>query len=305
MNFELSEDQASVVSALDSILADFQQPPIEPVAFEYGTELDATIAGSGFLDIAREEGFGPLDAALIVERIARAPVVMEAATSALIAPALGLEPGIRPVAIHAGQATDPIRFLPMASRLVLLHDDRAEIVTVGPAQVETLETLMAYPYGRLVSIEGLDVETFADAALVRRRWRIGIAAEAAGCMASALAVVLEHVKTRFAFGRPLGSMQAIQHRLAMAAETAESTKWLAFRAAWADTEAEAAIACGYAQSRIARFTYDLHQFSGAMGLTLEYPLHFWSYRLRALAGELGGASIQSRAAAIAVWGEAA
>jgi hypothetical protein len=42
-----------------------------------------------------------------------------------------------------------------------------------------------------------------------------------------------------------------------------------------------------------------------MGLTLEFPLHFWTYRLRALAGELGGASAQARATAAAVWGAAA
>jgi hypothetical protein len=38
-----------------------------------------------------------------------------------------------------------------------------------------------------------------------------------------------------------------------------------------------------------------------MGLTIEFPLHLWSYRLRALAGELGGGSRQARAAALATW----
>jgi len=42
-----------------------------------------------------------------------------------------------------------------------------------------------------------------------------------------------------------------------------------------------------------------------MGLTLEFPLHLWTYRLRALASELGGASTQARELAKAVWGEAA
>jgi hypothetical protein len=45
----------------------------------------------------------------------------------------------------------------------------------------------------------------------------------------------------------------------------------------------------------------MHQFTGAMGLTLEYPLHLWTYRLRALAGELGGASAQERHVAAATW----
>lgn len=305
MNYDLSEDQASVIAALDSILTDFSAAPIEPVHFAYGTELDRTLTESGFLDIAREAGFGLLDAALVVERVSRIPYVVETAASALLAPALPLPRGTRPVALHQGPTTGSIRFLPQARALILLHDDHATIALIDPAQIEDVETLMAYPYGRLVSPESLTWERFEDVALVRRRWRIGIAVEAAGCMASALEVVLDHVKTRHAFGRPLGALQAIQHRLAMAAETAESTRWLALRAAWSDSEADAAIASGYAQSHIPQFAYDLHQFSGAMGLTLEYPLHFWTYRLRALVGELGGASIQSRAAAAAVWGQAA
>lgn len=304
MNYELSDDQASVVSALDSILEDYQRAPIDPVPFTYGTELDATLRDSGFLDIAREEGFGPLDAALIVERVARVPLVVETAASALIGPVLSLPPGTRPIALHCGALTAPIRFLPQAQALVILREDHVLMATIEPQDVVPAETLMAYPYGRLVAPQSLSLTRIEEAAQVRRRWRLGLAAEAAGCMSAALAVVLEHVTTRFAFGRPLGSLQAVQHRLAMASEVAESTRWLAFRAAWSDSDGDAALAAGYAQAHVAQFTYDLHQFSGAMGLTLEYPLHFWSYRLRALAGELGGASCQARALAAAVWGEA-
>lgn len=305
MNFELSEDQTSVVTALDQLLAPFRATPVEPLVYAYSGALDRTLGESGFLDIAREAEFSLLDAALVVERVARVPQVVEAAASALMAPALPLAAGTRPIALLSGDGAGPARFLSTAQKLVVLHGDHATIVTVDPAAVEPVESLLAYPYGRLRSLDGLETVRFDDVALVRRRWQIGLAAEAAGCMAAALEVVLDHVKTRFAFGRPLGSLQAIQHRLAMAAETTESTKWLAFRAAWSDSDADAAIAAGFAQSRIPTFTYDLHQFSGAMGLTLEFPLHFWTYRLRALAGELGGASMQARAAAAAIWGAAA
>ena len=111
-------------------------------------------------------------------------------------------------------------------------------------------------------------------------------------MAAALALVLEHVKARQAFGQPLGAFQAIQHRLAMASEVIEGTRYLALRAAWSDSDADAALAAGFAQHHIPQLTYDLHQFCGAMGLTLEFPLHLFTYRLRALLGELGGSSAQ-------------
>ena len=302
MNYGLTEDQASVLTGLEQLLAgEKTAAPVEPVTMSYSDAIDSALVESGFLDIAREEGFGVLDAALIVERLARLPHVVEAAATAIIAPALSLPPDAHPIALASGSPSQAARFLPKARTLLVDRGDDAVMIKVDPANVEPIETLLAYPYGRLKNTKDLEQEVIKDAAPFRRRWRIALATEAAGCMAAGLDLVLDHVKNRRAFGRPLGAFQAIQHRLAMAAETAESTKWLAFRAAWSDSAADAAIAAGFAQSRIAQLTYDLQQFVGAMGLTLEFPLHLWTYRLRALAGELGGTSMQTRAAAEHVW----
>jgi hypothetical protein len=306
MNLSLTEDQSSVLSGLEQLLAQISEPGVKhAVTHVYSTALDEALAQSGFLDIAREPGFGPLDAALMVERIAREAHVVETGASALIAPILPIDPGVRPIALVSGDPMGPARFLPVAERLVVDLGDHAIVLPVDRDEVAPVETLFAYPFGRLTKVNLAEGARVEDIGAVRRRWRISLAAEAAGCMAAALATIIEHVTARFAFGRPLGSLQAIHHRLAMASETAESTRWLALRAAWSDDPADAALAAGFAQSRITQFTYDLHQFSGAMGLTLEFPLHLWTYRLRALAGELGGASLQARALAEAVWGEAA
>lgn len=302
MNFGLTEDQTSVVTEVDRLVAGLHLAAhTEPVVAPYSEVLDQALSDSGFLDIARMDDFGPLDAALVAERLARQPHIVEAATSAIVAPVLGIPEGVRPIALVSGDATNPARFLPRARMLVADLGDKALLITVDPARVEHIDSLFAYPYGRLPSLDGLETREISDIAALRRRWRIAIAVEAAGCMAGALDLVVEHVKDRMAFGQPLGAFQAIQHRLAMAAETVESCKWLAFRAAWADTDTHAAIAAGFAQSRIAQITYDLQQFTGAMGLTLEFPLHLWTYRLRALAGELGGSSAQARLAAEAAW----
>jgi alkylation response protein AidB-like acyl-CoA dehydrogenase len=300
MNFGLSEDQASILAGLDQLIA--AQAPAAPTAPDFvapAPVLEAAVAEAGYLDVAREDGFGPLESALVVERLARLPHAMEAAASALIAPALGIERGLRPIALAQGDMMRPARFLTTAQALLVDRGDDAVMLRLSPGDALPVETLLAYPYGRLSKADfGL---VPVDVRTLRRRWRIALAVEAAGCMAAGLAQVVDHVTNRRAFGRPLGSLQAIQHRLAMAAETAEAAKWLAFRAAWSDTEADAALAAAFAQGRIAEITYDLQQFSGAMGLTLEFPLHLWTYRLRALAGELGGASVQKRAAAAATW----
>jgi alkylation response protein AidB-like acyl-CoA dehydrogenase len=305
VDFELSEDQASIVDGLDKLVASFgKEPPKEPVTSAYAFDLDAALAENGFLDIAREEGFGPLDGTLIVEALARYPRAVEAAATILVAPALGIDPGIRPIALSTrlGAAS---RYLPMASLLLVLDGDTVKQVEIVPDMVEEVETLFAYPYGRLRDPAAAKVTILEGdvAKALARRWRLAIAAEAAGLMQSALDTILDHVKNRVAFGRPLGGFQAIQHRLAMAAETVQSTRWLALRAAWSDSELDCAVAATFAQDRIPQFTYDLHQFAGAMALTLEFPLHFWTYRLRALLGELGGSSAQARAAAQAAWGK--
>ncbi|HVW67492.1 MAG TPA: acyl-CoA dehydrogenase family protein [Steroidobacteraceae bacterium] len=303
MNYGLTDDQASILAGLEQLIAaNAAVTPVQPRHVHYSEALARAVAESGYLAIAREGGFGVLDAALVVERLARLPWVIEAAASAIVAPILPICADAGPIALSRGDGGCPARFLPMAKVLVLDQGDVAVLVRVEPGRVEWVESLLAYPYGRLDSLEGLDCQPLEDRAALRRRTRIALAVEAAGCMAAAVALVVEHVKARHAFGRPLGSFQAIQHRLAMAAEVTEATKWLAFRAAWSDTEADAAIAAAFAQSHVGSLTYDLHQFCGAMGLTLEFPLHLWTYRLRALLGELGGASAQARAAAVATWG---
>ncbi len=305
MDFDFSEDQAAILGGLEQLIASLSiEAPKDAVFSAYSAPLDAELTEGGFLDITRQEGFGLLDGALIVEMLARLPVSVEVATSVLIAPAFLEESACRPVAILQGALTKPARFLPMAKTLLVDTGEDLLRIDVPEDAVEKVETLFAYPYGRLKNPEVLTRVSLGAARLpeFRRRWRIAIAVEAAGLMQSALDQVLEHVKTRQQFGRAIGSFQAIQHRLVMAAELGQAVRWLAFKAAWSDADGDAAIAATFAQDATPKFCTDLHQFCGAMGLTLEFPLHHWTYRLRALLGELGGSSAQAIAAADAVWG---
>jgi len=305
VDFDFSEDQAAILSGLEQLISSLNiEAPKDAVFSAYSHSLDAELTQGGFLDITSQEGFGLIDGALIVEQLARLPVSVEAATSVLIAPSFLDDTTRRPVAILQGALTKAARFLPMAKTLLVDTGEDLLRIEIPEGAVEEVETLFAYPYGRLKNPEALpSVSLGADQlAKFRRRWRIAIAVEAAGLMQSALDQVLEHVKTRQQFGRPIGSFQAIQHRLVMAAELGQAVRWLAFKAAWSDDEGDAAIAATFAQDSTPKFVTDLHQFCGAMGLTLEFPLHHWTYRLRALLGELGGSSAQAIAAADAVWG---
>ena len=81
----------------------------------------------------------------------------------------------------------------------------------------------------------------------------------------------------------------------------QGLRWLALNAAWNEDPRDAALAATFAQEAAQSVAYDLHQFSGALGLTLEHPLHFWTYRLKSLQGELGAVHAQAAAAADLAW----
>ena len=262
-------------------------------------ELQAEIAQGGFLDLLGQEGFGLLEGALMVEAAAHCPVSVELAGSLLVGPLLGGAP--TPVAIAWGLGK-PVRYLPQARTVCVIEGDAVSYGGVAPDILRPLGGAPAYP---LAVLEKMPADArplpAADAAAVRRRALIGIAAEAAGLMRGALDNTVQYVKDRQQFGQPLGDFQAIQHRLAESAQLVRASKWLALRAAHADDLQQASLACLYAQEAMRKVVNDCHQFSGAMGLTLEFPLHLWTYRLKVLQGEAGGKGAQSQLVAGLVW----
>jgi len=74
---------------------------------------------------------------------------------------------------------------------------------------------------------------------------------------------------------------------------AGGVKWLALKAAATGDPADAALAAYHAQDCAVRIAYEAHQMLAAMGMTLEHPLHLWTYRLKALVSELGGRTEQA------------
>ena len=102
------------------------------------------------------------------------------------------------------------------------------------------------------------------------------------------------------FGRPLGTFQALRHRMAECAVLAGGVRRLALKAAWSGDPGDAALAAFHAQDSATRVNYDVHQMMGAMGMTLEMSLHLWTYRMKALLSELGGRG--ANAAAVAAHG---
>ena len=300
VDFDLSADQKLLMTSLDGLLEPYRSPPTGAHGYvEYSTALQDELTTSGFLEIASQQDFGPLDAALMIEEIASCPVGAEVAASSLIGPLTSRF--VAPMAL-AWALGRPMRYLTHAKSVCLLQDDGVLVGTPTPDDFDAIESVVAYPLAALKAVPA-DAVHYAgnEAAAIRRRAQIGIAAEAAGLMRGALDQTVQYVKDRQQFGQPLGHFQAIQHRLADDAHMVHACRNLAFRAAYEDDDRSAAVACLYAQEAIRKIIYDCHQFSGAMGLTLEYPLHLWTYRLKFLQGEAGGKAVQAQALAAAIW----
>jgi alkylation response protein AidB-like acyl-CoA dehydrogenase len=181
-----------------------------------------------------------------------------------------------------------VRYAPECEAFLVLDGDRALLATPDGVEIEPVESALGAPYGRVSVRRGEDLGEGSGDRL-RRGWQVAIGAEAAGVMQAAIGRTATHVTERHQFGKPIGSFQAVQHRLARAYVMAQGTKWLSRRAAWynADeflTASAAAYACEAAHT-----TYtNTHQVTGAIGITTEYGLVLWTTRLVSLQRELGG-----------------
>lgn len=294
MDFSLNPDLISLSTAVDGLAAQFEEKPIEFRGFVLSSaDLDRQLVEAEFFDIAAIPELGPVAAAMTVERLARLPFTVEAALSMLVRPVVADGQLPRPFAlIERGR---PGRFVAEAKTLIVADGDRLGIAAVTPEDVVAVESIYAYPMGRLARDVEVQPLSAADAAHVRTRLRVALAAEAAGLIQAAIDSTVEYLTVRKQFGRPLGTFQALRHRMAECAVLAGGVKWLALQAASTGDVGDAALAAFHAQESGARLCYDTHQMLGAMGMTLEHPLHLWTYRLKWLLSELGGQGQQAQA----------
>lgn len=302
MDFALTSDQESVVSALDRLAQNFASTPADFHGFAlFSEELERELDEGQYFDLAQIPELGPLAAALAVEKLARLPYAVEVAISMLVRPHLAGE-WPRPLALIENRR--PGRFVAQARTLLVLDDERISVTRPATGDAIAVESLFAYPMGAWKGVSSLYELSRHEAAIVRKWLRVALAAEASGLLHAALASAVEHLSSRKQFGRPLGAFQALRHRMAECAVLAGGVRWLALKAAGTEDEGDAALAALHAQESATRIVYDVHQMLAAMGITLEHPLHLWTYRLKALLSELGGRAGQARAVARHCFGAA-
>jgi alkylation response protein AidB-like acyl-CoA dehydrogenase len=146
-------------------------------------------------------------------------------------------------------------------------------------------------FERLPLASGRDAEFLRAESL--KEWRLFMAAALDGLRSRALAIGVEYVKQRKAFGVPIGWFQAIQHRLADLAVAGDGAELLVYQAAWANDEGEedasrmTSIAYLFLSELAFKTCRESLQFHGGYGFTLEYDIQLFFRRAKAWPLALG------------------
>lgn len=160
------------------------------------------------------------------------------------------------------------------------------VTSPRPKAINTLPTLdVTRPYAEL-TLDATPAEVVITPGrakpllhAVRQETAVLLACEGVGVLQRALDIAVEHAKTREQFGKPIGTFQAVGHRLADTYADLQIARSLAYRAAWsvhtgapdADEAVAAAAAC-VAETATAGCERAI-QVLGGTGFTWESPLH--------------------------------
>lgn len=151
-----------------------------------------------------------------------------------------------------------------------------------------------------VQVSAADVlgDAFAGADIVRwivEHGHAALAAQQLGLIAEALRRTVAYTAGRVQFGRPTGSFQSVQHRLADGYIDIEALRSVTLRAIWAlendlPATAEVAAAKWWAACGGHRVTHTAQHLHGGLGADIDYPIHAFFLRAKQIELALGGAT---------------
>jgi alkylation response protein AidB-like acyl-CoA dehydrogenase len=154
-----------------------------------------------------------------------------------------------------------------------------------------------------VSFAGTPARRLASGEAARQAWLSAqhtgaglLASEQLGIAEWCLATTVEYVRTRYQFGRPVGSFQALKHRLAELWVAITQARAVARYAAGclADDDPDTAVAVSLAQAHCGpvavRAAEECLQMHGGIAMTWEHPTHLYLKRAKSDAIALGTAA---------------
>ena len=293
MNFALTEEQELLRDTARTLLANECPPSL------VRAHIDDPAAADPLWEHLRdftELGIGPCtDLVIFCEELgyvaAPGPFF---ASAALFAP-LGVHDGVGTIAL-AGTNGDWVinadttkSFVPEADRvewIAVVEPGQVRLVAAGDADIRLVETIDFSRRLFEVTAAGGDVHPIDDARLatVVERATVALAAEMVGTARRLFDMTLAYAKERHQFGVPIGSFQAMQHKLAdmsLAVQRAQSAVQYAAMALDAeDSDRHRAVhvakaAAGEAATRAAKDGVQIH---GGVGFTWEHDLHLYIRR---------------------------
>jgi alkylation response protein AidB-like acyl-CoA dehydrogenase len=116
--------------------------------------------------------------------------------------------------------------------------------------------------------------------------QVALSAEQVGGAQRCLDLSVDYAKTRVQFGRPIGSFQAIKHKLADMFVLVESARSASYYAAWvaaaneAELPAAAALAKAYCSDAFFQVAAECIQIHGGVGFTWEHDAHLFFKRAK-------------------------
>ena len=174
-------------------------------------------------------------------------------------------------------------------------------LTAAGVTRETVTTIDPTRSHAKITFAGAQAEPLpgsTDAATVRSLLdyaAVPMAFEQVGCAQAALDMANAYAKDRFAFGRPIGSFQAIKHRVADMYIQVELARSNAYYGAWAVNAGSPELPIAASVARIAAcdagwfVTKENIQVHGGMGFTWQMDCQLYYRRSKLLALALGGA----------------
>ena len=332
MELTLSEEQSELAATVRSLLEKRSDSRAVRAAIEAEHGFDADLwsmlceqIGVAALGVPEEHdgvGAGLVEYAVVLEELGRAltpgpllstvvavEVMLAAADDearARLLPRLAAGEGIAFVGPVDGVATGVLDAEAASVLLVVDGDDLLEVdpataeITWSPSMDQTLRlaTVRVDTAAEGVTRIGDGVAAAARARLVGA---LGSACLAVGCADRALAMTVGYSKERVQFGRPIGSFQALKHRMAdmlVRVEMARSAAWAsAAGLAIGTPDAEVLVHCAasYAAEAVADVTAETVQMHGGIAITWEHDAHLLFKRAHAL-GQLFGSALEHRRA---------
>ena len=119
-----------------------------------------------------------------------------------------------------------------------------------------------------------------------QRAAVGKCCEMVGNIQRVLEMTVDYAKERKQFDHPIGSFQVIQHYCADMATDVDGARFSTYKAAWMLSEGlpctkEVAIAKAWMGGACQRVFALAHQIHGAIGVTIEHDLHYYTRRAKA------------------------